>query len=142
MATSRNKKFQSELLRTNVKSRHIDRKILVHGACIPVEHPEIFGKFAEGTALSVCLEEEHINKVAWKLASIVRGRGVEELTVLTVDGSPHCVQLHNAAEDVRALFPKLEVRHYVIEKGKVFKVGPEAVRKSRHLSEVESLLKG
>ncbi len=41
-----------------------------------------------------------------------------ELLVLTVNGSPHCLQLHNLAEDMNRYFnlePKIE--HMVIEQG-------------------------
>lgn len=129
-------KFKNSLLETNVNSRHIAEDILIYGSCIDKEYPEILDKFEQETALHICLEAEHVNKVAWKILSIVRHKKPKEMTALTIDGSPHCVQLHYALEDVKKMFPDLTVNHYVIEKGKVCWVRNEAVRNSRHLSKV------
>ncbi|MFH1773605.1 MAG: hypothetical protein ABH874_01425 [Methanobacteriota archaeon] len=130
--------MEGELLRTNVNSKKISEDVLLYGTCISEEHPEILKRFGQKTKLYACLEEEHVNKVAWKLASIVRVNKVRKITVLTMDGSPHCVQLHYALEDLKELFPDLAVEHYAIEKGRLIEIPPEAVRKSRHLSEIES----
>lgn len=126
----------SEILKTNVRSKKISEDVLLYGTCVSEEHPEVLRKFRQKTRLHVCLEEVHVNKAAWKLASIVRANNVKKITALTIDGSPHCVQLHYALEDLRELFPALVVEHYVIEKGKRINIQPDAVRKSRHLSEI------
>ncbi|MBI5253304.1 MAG: hypothetical protein HY930_02755 [Euryarchaeota archaeon] len=126
----------NELLKTNVRSKKISEDVLLYGTCISEEHPEMLKKFKQKTRLHVCLEEEHVNKVAWKMANIVRANKIKKITAATIDGSPHCVQLHYALEDLRELFPALVVEHYVIEKGKRINIQPDAVRKSRHLSEI------
>ncbi|MFQ6061760.1 MAG: hypothetical protein ACE5J9_01085 [Methanosarcinales archaeon] len=63
--------YKNNLLKTNVKSRCISNSILVCGSCIPIEHPQILDQFKEYTVLYACLEEEHINKLSWKLCTIV-----------------------------------------------------------------------
>lgn len=126
----------SELLKTNVRSRKISEDVLLYGTCVSEEHPEVLKKFKQKTRLHICLEEEHLNKAAWKLASIARANNVRKITALTIDGSPHCVQLHYALEDLRGLFPALAVEHYAIEKGRLIEIPAGAVRRSRHLSEI------
>lgn len=128
--------MHNELLKTSVNSKKISEEVLLYGTCISAEQPEMLKKFKQKTRLHICLEEEHVNKAAWKMANIVRANKIKKITALTIDGSPHCVQLHYALEDLREMLPGLAVEHYVIEKGKLIEISPEAVRKSRHLSEI------
>ncbi len=130
-----------ELLSTHVKPRHISEEILIFGSCTAIEHPKILKKFKNSTKLHICLEKFHIEQAAWKIAMIARANEIKSIAVLTVDGSPHCLQLHLALEDLRKLFPKLKVKHYVIEKSKIYEVSSEAVRTSRHLSAIEKLIR-
>jgi hypothetical protein len=134
-------KFNNELLKTNVNSDAISEDILLYGSCISTEYKEILGQFKQGTFLHVCLEKEHVNQAAWKIQTIVRVNKPKKIAVLTIAGSPHCIQLHHALEDVKKIFPALQVKHYVIEKGKLIEVTAKAVRISRHLNEVEGMLK-
>jgi len=118
------------------------RKLLIYGTCLRDEHPDILDRFKEGrVALAVCLEEEHFNMVGLKLASIVCRVKLEELVILTVDGSPHCVQLHHLAEEVAKVAKGCpRPKHLVVEGGRVIEVGEEAVKTARYLSKVERLL--
>ena len=107
--------------------------------------PEIVKEFSEAdggqAVLHVCLEETHVNQAGFKIGSIVKYSGVTKVTALTVDGSPHCVQLHFVIEDVKKHFaPEIETAHFVVEKGKVYEVSSEAVKKARHLSKVQKML--
>lgn len=129
--------MSNELLKTNVNSKKIWKDVLIYGSCISEEHPETLKKFRQKTRLYICLEEEHVNKAAWKIANIVRANKVRKITALTIDGSPHCVQLHYALEDLKEMLPDLAVEHYTIERGRLIEISPEAVRKSRHLSEIK-----
>lgn len=99
-----------ELLCTNVGSKIFkqvsDSKILLYGTCVQQEYPEIFSEFSKNKiCLAVCLEQFHANNAVEKLASILRYNSdkIKELTVLTIDGSPHCIQLHFAAEDAKRI---------------------------------------
>jgi hypothetical protein len=130
-----------ELLSAHVKSRYISEEILIFGSCTAIEHPEILKQFKTSTKLHVCLEKFHIEQAAWKIAMIAKVNEIKSITVLTVDGSPHCLQLHFALEDLRKLFPNLKIKHYVIEKSKLYEVSSEAVRTSRHLNAIEKLIR-
>ncbi len=127
-----------ELLRTRVNSKTIGSELLVYGSCIMDEYPHALKDYARTQRLHVCMEEHHINKIAWKIQSIARVKGLKKITVLTVDGSPHCVQLHYAAEDVGKILPGLKIAHEVIAQGEKKSVQAEMVRRSRHLSELRS----
>lgn len=127
------------LLRKSVTSKKISQNILVYSACIDEEYQDILEKFKERTKLSICLEEHHINKVAKKLMAIIYKRKVKSIAVLTMDGSPHCLQLHHALEEIKNYFD-IEIKHFVIEKGELIKVSEKSVKISRHLSEIEKLI--
>jgi len=128
----------------NVAGRELreKRRLLVYGSCIFNEYPDILSRFSEGrVALGVCLEAEHLNVVALKLASIFARVDLEGVVVLTVDGSPHCIQLHHAVEEARKVTGRqVNVRHFVIEEGEALEVSPEAVKVARYLSKIQRLL--
>ncbi|MGQ4911456.1 MAG: 4Fe-4S ferredoxin [Candidatus Thorarchaeota archaeon] len=120
------------------------RHLLLIGSCMD-RFPDIVDSVSkEGDGqmvLHVCLEETHVNQAGFKIGSIVRYSGITRVTALTVDGSPHCVQLHYVIEDVKRHFtPEVETAHYVVEKGKVHKISSEAVKRSRHLSKIQKMI--
>ena len=132
------------LLSTSVAAKDVrGASVLIYSECLRQEWPEVLAQQAEGrVALCVCLEREHICHITAKLATMmVMGRPAE-LVVLTVDGSPHCLQAHFAAEQaLRITGLQVPVRHLVVEKGRLYEVGPEVVRAARHLSEVAELVR-
>ncbi len=133
-----------ELMDYNAAGRRLreTRRLLVYGTCVRDEHPQVYGEWSRGrVALAACLEKTHFNMVALKLASILARVDLEELVVLTVDGSPHCVQLHHAVEEaVRVTGSRARVRHVVVEGGGWVEVSARAVKAARYLSRVEKLL--
>ncbi|MCS7365202.1 MAG: 4Fe-4S ferredoxin [archaeon GB-1867-035] len=133
------------LLSTSVTSRQLKgENLLVYGKCIEVEFPDILRRFSQNRIpLSVCMETVHMNVVGFKLLNIIRLSKIKSLTILTPDGSPHCIQLHYIGEHIkRALGESLPIKHFVIEKGKVFEIPIRVVRLSRHLSECNELMFG
>lgn len=134
------------LMRINVGDARLRSKgkLLIVGSCMD-RFPEIVKDFSErdgGQAiLHVCLEETHVNQAGFKIGSIVKYSGISEITALTVDGSPHCVQLHYVIDDVKRHFvPEIETKHFVVEKGRVHEISSDAVKRSRHLSKIQKML--
>ena len=130
-----------DLMSTNAKGKHVrGKRLLLYGTCVESEHPEILDRFSGYSKLSFCPEKEHINMAFYKLMAMMAV--AEGLTVLTVDGSPHCVQLHYIADEVQRYSRRdFDVRHYVLEKGELVEVSQRAVKVSRYLSKVEKLLR-
>ena len=134
------------LMRINVGDKRLRKKgkLLLVGSCMD-RFPEIVKELSEkdsGQAvLHVCLEETHVNQAGFKIGSIVKYSDISEVTALTVDGSPHCVQLHYVIDDVKKHFaPEIETKHYVVEKGNVHEISTAAVKRSRHLSKIQRML--
>jgi hypothetical protein len=132
------------LLSTNIGS-HIFRKskrILLIGSCVINEHPKIVEKYAKDrVCLHVCLETYHMNMAETKFACILKFHEPTDITVLTVDGSPHCFQLHVIAEDMRRYFNfETPIQHIVIEHGTPHIISGSAVKTARHLHMVQQLV--
>ncbi len=140
-----------KLIDCNARSKRIrlSNKMLIIGRCVEVEHGEVLSFFKDTgySVFSVCLEEEHINMVGFKLAGILRRCRdfLKEVAVLTVDGSPHCVQLHFMVEEafkVTGLEGEIRRKHFVIVRGEgVVEVPKESVKVARYLSKVSKLIK-
>jgi len=135
------------LMRINVGDRRLREKgrLLLVGSCMMSRYPEIVEEYVdrkEGYAiLQVCLEETHVNQAGFKIGSIVRYSNLEEVVALTVDGSPHCVQIHFVIEDIKRHFtPDVETDHYVVERGQVHQISSKAVKRARHLSKIQEML--
>lgn len=133
--------MSGRLAETNAGSRLVQgRDVLIYGSCIPAEHPEAFREVSTGrTALSACLEAEHMNMLVYKLAYMFKLKAPpKSVTVLTIDGSPHCVQLHYTVQEaLRISGVEIPVVHLVIADGRVVEVSPEAVKRSRWLSKIK-----
>ena len=134
-----------DFLSTNIGTGEImnKKKLLLYGTCMAEKHPNVLNEYAEGrVALAVCLERDHMNMIAFKLATMVMSAKLEEIAVLTVDGSPHCVQLHQAVSEVNKLFDEPPSTHYfVVEHGKTHDIDAKTVKTSRFLSKISKLVK-
>ncbi len=137
----------SHLLRTNVGDETLrdTGQLLLIGSCMKKRYPDIVEKIrvidGEKALLHVCLEETHMNHAGYKIASMVRYANLSSLTALTIDGSPHCVQLHYLIDDIKRHFiPEVETHHFVVEKGEIMEISPSAIKHSRHLSKIEKII--
>ncbi len=132
-----------DLLSTNSASRRFRGKgIVIYSSCIEEEWPEILKDFgSEYVPLKACPEEVHVNKISLKVASILARVDLKWIKVISVDGSPHCLHLHHAAEEaIKVTGSKVPVEHLVVYKGKLRKVSERAVKLSRYLYKLDKLL--
>ncbi len=133
-----------DLMSTSVTSSYLkEADLLLHSKCMAVEYPELWRSLSQDkSALAVCLQELHMDRVGFKVATIMYKSQPRSITVLTMNGSPHCMQLHVAVEQARQLTGyRGQVKHLVVERGVVFEVTPEAIKAARHLATVEQLLR-
>ena len=129
-----------KLLETWVKAPFLKgSSLLVVGECVQTTFPDAYKRFEEGRAvLTSCPETENHGSIISKLATILVCAKPKDVTVLTVDGSPHCFALHAALS--QALFltnAKTPSHYYVIVNGKALEVSPESVRVGRYLHLVQ-----
>jgi len=132
-----------DLLSTNVKSKLLrNSHLLIHGTCLRSESPKIFADMSEGRIpLDTCLEKEHMNTVGFKIATIIGTSSPTGIAVLTMNGSPHCLQLHFAVEQaVKQTRSRLRPKHFVVKKGVVRDVDRHVVWLARHLADLNLFL--
>ena len=116
-----------KLVETWVKAPFLKKsQLLVVGECVQTTFPDAYKKFEKGRiVLTSCPEAEMHSLITNKLATILVCAQPKDVTVLTVDGSPHCFGLHAALS--QALFltnAKTPSHHYVIVNGKALEVSP------------------
>ncbi len=131
------------LIETYVKAPFLkEASLLLMGECVPTVFPDVCKEFTEGrVVLTSCPEAENSGLITDKLAAILVCSSPREVTVLTIDGSPHCFTLHASVN--KALFiTKAEIpsSHFVIVDGKAMEVSPESVRVGRYLHLVQKCI--
>lgn len=108
--------------------------LLLAGECVQAIYPEIYGNFSkERVTLTTCPEAEG-SAIMGKIASIITCSTPKDITILTVEGSPHCFALHAAANEALLVTgSNLLCRHFVVVDGEALEVSPESVRVGRYL---------
>lgn len=134
---------KTKLLRTWVKAPILhNADLLILGECTQIVNASIIKKIGENKViLTYCPEGE--GPLAYgKIASIIRASKPRSITVLTIDGSPHCLMVHAAVNE--AIFEvgvKIKQEHYVLVNGEeLIKISPDTVRVARYLHLVKKLI--
>jgi len=131
---------------TTAHTNNIQGTVVLYGYDIHEVAPHHLHRLVEGiegktNVYYFCAEKSHIHELAQKLPTILRLGKVDNIHVLTKDGSPHDVQMHTLTEEVAENMNfRGDVSHYVVEKGRMYSISRKAVRRSRHLSEIEQTL--
>lgn len=120
------------LLSTNIYDLMLSDKLLIIGSCLEQKNPELVAEIAakyDGHVLKICLEEMHYNQYMAKMQAILGLGKIKEVGLLTVDGSPHCCQIHFGRKYLeRQLKTSVKFSHYVIStKGEIRKIEPHLV---------------
>ena len=117
--------------------------ILIASACLKIVNSEILEKLGKGKIVLFACPERESPALYGKIASIIRSSKPRSVTVVTVDGSPHCFQLHAAVNEAEYILgERIERKHYVVVDGKELKeISPDAVRVARYLHIVDELIK-
>lgn len=117
--------------------------ILIVSACLPYVNPRLFEELSKDkVVLLACPERENPTHYG-KIASIIRSSKPRSITVVTIDGSPHCFTLHASVNEAEYILgEKVEKKHYVIVNARELKeISPDAIRVARYLHLVDELLR-
>ncbi|MGB9748713.1 MAG: hypothetical protein ACP5OZ_04815 [Candidatus Woesearchaeota archaeon] len=120
-------------------------RIIICGSCIPGISRKTFEKIRRMSKniFFVCLEEIHMNMAAHKIVSILRKGNVKEIIFVTVDKSPHCVQLHYIRNEIEKIIKtrEFEMKNFVISDNNLEEISPEMISISKNLCKIKSLIK-
>ncbi|RLE55219.1 MAG: 4Fe-4S ferredoxin, partial [Thermoprotei archaeon] len=110
-------------------------RLAIVSACLKHVNEAFYRKVLEehDVVLEHCPENEN-QAFYGKIASIIRSSQPKSITVVTIDGSPHCFQIHAAVnEAVYILSNPIPRKHYVVIYDRVVEISPESIRVARYL---------
>lgn len=130
-----------ELLESNV-GRARGKRLVIVSSCIVHDFLENLKELISTNdfVVKTCPEMHHINIIGYKIASFISYSNLKDVSVISVDGSPHCIQLHYIVEDIRNHFIEFNAEHYVFKRGKITRISPEVVKLSRHLARLQKII--
>lgn len=116
---------------------------LICSKCLKHVNPTLYSELVEGKVVLEFCPEENGQLVYGKIASMIRSCKPSKITVVTIEGSPHCLTLQAAVnEAIYIVGEKVEKEHYVVINGeRLTRVSPDAIRISRYISLVDTLIK-
>ncbi len=116
--------------------------ILIVSACLTHVNRELFEELSNNKQTLLACPEREPAAYYGKIASIIKSSKPRTITVATIDGSPHCFQLHAAINEAIYILGKEVVRkHYVVVDGKkLVEISPNSIRIARYLHLVEKLI--
>jgi hypothetical protein len=121
------------------------KKLYIVSACLPQVNKELYERIcSEGTVLLACPEKESPTYYG-KLASMLRSNEefIEELIIITIDGSPHCFTLQASVNEAEYILGrKIKREHYVLVNGtELINIDPNVIRIARYLHIVNKLIR-
>ena len=130
------------LMETNIYD--VDEVLIVVGSCLKFMQPKVFFKIEKisSNIYSVCLEETHVNMVITKVGGILRTGKVKKIVFVSVDKSPHCIQMHYIQDELKKMMNNLEniiVENYVAVDNRIELISPEVISLSKNLSKLSTL---
>jgi hypothetical protein len=132
-----------QLMSSNVFE--LEGTVIICGSCLPNMDPSAFNKLKHisNNIFFTCLEETHMNMVAHKIASVLRLGKVKNLIMVSVNKSPHCVQLHYMRYELEKIMNlrDISVISYTTFNGNLVEVSPKTISLSKNLVELQKLRK-
>jgi len=132
-----------DLLSTNCFD--FEESIVLLGSCLVGREKilEEVKKFSSNI-YTVCLESTHFNMVVTKVLDVIAREKTKKIAIVTVDKSPHCVQLHYLTKEIENILPntKVEIKNYVVEKEHLVEIPVEVLSLSKNLSKLKKVMEG
>lgn len=116
--------------------------VAIVAACLPFINRELYERVAEGKVVLLACPEQEPTALYGKIASMIRSTKPRSLTVVSIEGSPHCALLHASVNEAEYILgERVERRHYVVLDAKELKeISPDAARVARYLHLVQKLV--
>ena len=131
--------MKKDLLKTNCFD--VEEKMIIIGSCLEYMFPKIYKELNETSEniYDVCLEDTHLNMVITKLAGMIARKKCKELTFVTVDKSPHCVQLHYVVKELENIMDLkgVKIKNYVATNDGLIEIPIEVISLSKNLSKLK-----
>ncbi len=134
--------MKKDLMKNNCYD--VDETMCIMGSCLEYMFPETYKKLEkEYTIYDLCLEQTHLNMALTKIIGMVVRKKVKNIIFVSVDKSPHCVQLHYIVTELRKFITEeeLNVKNYVATDKGLEEIPFEVISLSKNLSGLNETLK-
>ncbi|MBQ3145716.1 MAG: hypothetical protein IJB90_04015 [Clostridia bacterium] len=130
-----------DLLKSNIYD--VCETIVVMGACVPYMQTKGYEEIKQisENIYELCLEQTHINMAISKIGGMLRTGKIKKIIFVTVDKSPHCVQMHYIRNELEKMMDlkNIIIENYVIVDNELIKIKPEIIAFSKNLKELNSM---
>ena len=120
----------------------VGKTMIVVGSCLKRMQPLAYKELEKisDTMYNVCLEATHINMVITKIIGMISRVKMDKIVFVTVDESPHCIQLHYIEHEIRKAMniDDLKMVHYVAVENNLIQISSDTIKKSKSLSRLEA----
>ncbi|MEM1559996.1 MAG: 4Fe-4S ferredoxin [Ignisphaera sp.] len=119
------------------------KDLLIASACLPIVNPTLFQEISRDKFILLACPEKEPTAYYGKIASIIRSTEPRSITVVTIDGSPHCFALQASVNEAEyILSTKINKKHFVVVNGiEIREISPNTIRVARYLHLVDNMLK-
>lgn len=134
--------MKKDLMKTNCYD--VEENMIIIGSCIEQMFPEIYRNLEKmsGNIYDICLEQTHLNMAITKIIGMITRKKVKKIMFVTVDKSPHCIQLHYIVKELEKVINlnTINIENYVAtEKGLEY-IPIEIISISKNLSKLKDVL--
>lgn len=128
-----------DLLKTNCFD--VKETMIIVGSCLERMQPNAYKKLEQISTniYDVCLEKEHLNMVVTKIIGMIARGKIKKIIFVTVDKSPHCIQLHYVVKELENAIDisNIEIINYVATDNKLIEIPIEVISLSKNLSKLK-----
>ena len=128
-----------DLMKTNCYD--IGKTMVIVGSCLERMQKEAYKEVEKMSddIFELCLEVNHINMAITKIIGMLSRVKVNKIIFVTVDKSPHCIQMHYIENEIAKAMDisSIEIIHYVAVNNKLIEISKNTISKSKTLSELE-----
>ncbi len=135
--------MKKNLLKTNCFD--VNKKMIIIGSCLENMFPNIYQKLEQESTniYEVCLEETHLNMVITKIAGMLARNDIKEIKFVTIDKSPHCIQLHYVVKELENIMDleKIHIENCVATSEGLIEVPLKVIGLSKNLAKLSEMIK-
>ena len=122
----------------------VDKTIVVMGSCLQQVSPYVFNMIKKqyDRIYTLCLEETHINMAITKIGSMIRTNKIKEILFVSVDKSPHCVQMHYIQDELNKMMDlsKISIKNYIVDTNVLIPISKKTISLSKNLQKLEEMI--
>ena len=129
-----------DLMKTNIYD--CSEEIVIVGSCLKSMQPKAFKTIESWNKpiYDLCLEQTHLNMAITKVLGMIRTGKVKKLSFISVDRSPHCIQLHYIQDEIRKLGINIDIDNYVCSGDSLVKIDKEIITLSKNLTKLNEII--